>query len=232
MQSAAENAFLNEIVAMDPVYDIAGTDDVWTVIEDRAALDDNQEFAVVSFPENQDTDRPLLILVHPGDAVQKPDDVLDCEEGDQEVILDYSMTCQEGMGREILDVADHVDLVVLHNSSSHYAFINDVGVSDTYKNALNWMHEDGVVLWGAHLDQAGEWIAKRLEAAVRPLVIVTGAWADKDHGCVTALGKHLEAKGAKVVLSWDACVNVSPDDGEAWQPQAGRFNGLDKAPVP
>lgn len=178
-----------------------------------------------------DVARPLLVLVHPGDAVEKRGDVMDFSPSERQEVLNYSMACQEGMGKEMLGLmtrADAVDFVVVHRASTHYSFQSQSNVSDDYYQAITRIEETGTVLWGDDLDAVADWIDDNLRAHERPLVIMTGAYSHEHYGCVTSIGLSLQLKGAPVQLSEYSNVDRGPDE-DRWRPHRGMFHGL---PVP
>lgn len=196
--------------------------DVWSEIE-RLSDEDDADFRVLATDESADAARPLLIVVHPGDAVQKRADVQ--HSSDPEGILAYSRSCQEAMGSELsrLDY-DKWNVVLIHRFSSSYSFANDNDLDFTFSDEIGDLDGDSAtILWGDDLKAAAQYLITELKASERPLVVVTGAWSDADWGCVTTVGRQLEAAGAPVRLSTSAC--ISPDgSGVEWMPKAGRID--------
>lgn len=106
--------------------------------------------------------------------------------------------------------------VVLHRFSSGYSFINGKNLARSYSDAIAAIHrEGGAVLYGDDLGDAGRWIIDHMKADTRPSALITGAWSDKDHGCVAAIADALEQAGADVTVSLHS--PLSPDgSGARW----------------
>lgn len=176
-------------------------------------------FLVMAEPVEPDVRRPLLVMVHPGDAVQSREDVAHCPSAD--VVLAYAAECQTGMAEEIRDLLDQgADVVVLHRYSSGYAFASRMGVEPCYMDVLEAAHESGAaILYGDDLGAAADWIILHSLAAGRADILVTGAWADAEYGCVAAVASALADVGAPVRLSDHS--PISPDgSGTRWHPAA------------
>lgn len=192
---------------------------LWRRFEEFADDHPDEGFRVLAGPETQCSRWPLIVIVHPGDAVQKPDDVIHCAAEDAAAILAYSTECQAGMAQEALALFDRgADVVILHRASSGYAFIGSAGVDHRYVGLLELAHQAGAaVLYGDHLDAAADWVLQNCHPHDRPEVLVTGAWADAEHGCAAAVAKTLATSGVTVRLSEHS--PVSPDgSGERWAP--------------
>lgn len=198
--------------------------DVFGRIESLADQDEG-DFIVIKPAEAVDASRPLYLLIHPGDAVQKREDVENCEEDQAEEILGYSQSCQERMASDMQAIDDEEwDVVVLHRISSDYTFAND--------NDLDWDYVDRIrdqaasenaVLYGDDLDAASDYVVGTLQAADRPHVVIAGAWSELESGCVTWVGKRLEAAGARVYMSQGT--SISPDgSGPEWEPALGKVS--------
>lgn len=164
---------------------------------------DPQARLVVLQTAPADPARSLVVLVHPGDAVETPDDVVDLPARKANAILRASYRAQVAMARELRSLTD-ADLVVLHRASSGFSFQSTRNVSPTYVRAIERIHATGTVLYGDHLDATAAWLVAHMHAALRPRVLVTGAWSEAEHGCVAALADHLQDAGARVAISGHA----------------------------
>jgi len=199
------------------------SDPIWAQVLELARNDEGEanDFHAIDVLPEYLPQRPLYILVHPGDVIQSKDDAAGSD--DPESILEYSMSCQIAQAEDVerLIKADW-DLAVLHRFSSSYAF----GVSNSaeeFAEAVQQIHDTDTVLYGDDLEATAQFLCEKMHAAQRPAVLLSGAWSDADGGCITALGQHLEAAGAKVHLALSAC--ISPDGSEEeWKPQAGRLS--------
>lgn len=172
-----------------------------------------------------DSRRALYLLIHPGDVVQKKDDLDSCDPDDAEAMFDYSQSCQETMGNELEGLDRDVwDVVVLHRISTDYTFCNDVDLDYGYADAVRAHYQDpsAGLLWGDDLEAAARHVIEQLDARYRPLVVIAGAWSHVDGGCVEIVGKQLEAAGVALRMSHGTC--ISPDASEQeWIPAAGKI---------
>lgn len=207
-----------------PHYD--AEDRIWSRVQALAdeCQGEGNSFAVILPFDQPDLARPLYVLVHPGDVVQTRGDV--GGHPNAQSILDYSAERQEAMADDVERLARAGwDVAVLHRFSSSYGF----GTSNTvdwFEDAIDEIHERGAVLFGDNLPQAAEWLVASAGAAARPAVLLSGAWSNAAHGCVSFVGSALEQAGAKVHLATSAC--VSPDGSEVeWQPIAGTLSSTD-----
>jgi len=157
-------------------------------------------------PVASDPARPLLVLVHPGDATE-----------DEPSVRRQARELERAMGQEILDIADSHDLVVLHRQSSEYGLRGAANVPEAYLDAVERIHRDGTVLYGDDLETAAAWIIAKLDVASRPNIHLTGAWSHPDHGCVTALGVLLAAANARISLSAHSPSGPGTTEGQ-WVP--------------
>lgn len=173
------------------------TEDIWPRI---ATLweDDASAFEVLRPGPEPRHEKILLLLIHPGDAVEA--------EGSENVI-GYSNACQDGMSEEILAlVEDGADTAVLHRLSSHYSIGGTMECTEGYRDAIDAIHASGAVLYGDDLDEAASWVERNLMASRRPAVVMSGAWAHPEWGCITHIAQRLEALGARVSLSPHASI--------------------------
>lgn len=202
-------------------------DDIWGTLEalDREE-DEDADLVVWRRPADPKPtcERPLLIIVHPGDALEA------CWRGygkKSKAVREQSVACQEGMASEIWDaILDKCDIVVLHRRSSGQ-FEADRGarhVSTFMRDALEQVHNRGTVLYAEDLDAAVTWMDENLGIAGRPGIRLMGAYADPDHGCVTAVGKGVEAllegygSQAEIILSQHSY--AGPGETSLWVPRA------------
>ncbi len=163
-----------------------------------------------------DANRPLYVLVHPGDVVQSDNDVAFSDNA--KGIQDYSRSCQAGIENDVERLQRYGwDLAVLHRFSSSYAF-GVSGCIQEYTEAVDTIHEVGLVLFGDNLREAADYLIAEMDAVSRPAIQLSGAWSEDRTGCIAALGQMLEEAGARVYLADSAC--LSPDGaGEEWSPQ-------------
>ncbi len=185
--------------------------------QDEGGLGD---LAVLRDPQEPvDPMRPLLVLVHPGDAIEANWRGLG-EVGPE--VLRFSLACQTGMAEEIEEaLADGWDAVVLHRGSCSQ-FETDAArrhVCPALRDAIQSVHDRGHVLHGDDLEAAADWISTRLSTALRPALRLSGAYSDPEHGCVTAVGRALmrTSPGVRVELSQHSY--PGPDAGERWDPE-------------
>ena len=146
-----------------------------------------------------DPRRPLLIFVHPGDALEFVSDWDDREVG--RAVAAKAMLNQAGMGREIAERLHSHDVVVLHRTSSQY--LKALGVDQTYARMTAACNKAGVVLFGDDLKQTSAWLLDHAQLDAHSNVFMTGAYAELKYGCITALGKALQAavEGITITVS-------------------------------
>lgn len=191
---------------------------------DQLAQRDDNDFLVLRVPDAVAPSKPLYILIHPGDAVQKHDDLESCEDDVHEQIFEYSQSCQSTMGSELLGLDTDVwDVAILHRQSTAYTFCNQVDIDDDYYDAIHQLNadENAAILYGDDLDAASTFLLDTMRAKDRPLVVIAGAWSHVNGGCVELVGKRLDAAGVALKSSRGTC--ISPDGAEEeWLPQGGR----------
>lgn len=176
-------------------------------------LGDGAVFKPLHIPGVEPSDtRPLLIWVHPGDACE--DDSPDAR------IRRRSIELQEAMGAEILARLETHRVIVIQRQSSIHAFAPwTARVAPEYAMAMGQCLSDADVaqVWGDDLDAASTWILENKAQATE--VFLTGAWRHPDWGCVTAVGRQLQAAGLTVDVS-----NSSPSEPGVvrggWKPEA------------
>jgi hypothetical protein len=188
--------------------------------------DQGMQFRVLVDNAQRDA-KPIVLWIHPGDA---------CEhDHDDEEVRDNANDFENGMGEEILALADTHRIVVLHRQSTPYAF--DPGsqrVDESYWDAMGEAigNPENIHLWGDDLDAASDWVLEHLGLA--PAFFLTGAWNDPEHGCVAAVGKALVKAGKHVDVSmWSPSVPGTLED--TWRPEQERIKlagGTRKKPKP
>lgn len=157
--------------------------------------DDGAVFHVLQ-PGTFDTSKPLIVLVHPGDACES--------DHPSEALQTRAWGYQMKMGAELLEERfEGCDVIVLHRFSSRFAFENGYEVDQDYLRALAKFHQDPktCVLFGDDLEEASQWIIDQAKTTDRPCVFFSGAWSNKDNGCVTFVGKAIQAAGANIEVS-------------------------------
>jgi len=148
-------------------------------------------------------DQPLVIIVHPGDAIQAPHPFIDPDE--YEDVRKRSLVYQANMGDEILAALDAgAQVLVVHRGScSQFRATDCDWIAPSYKAAIERARREGAIIYGDQLDKAGAWIAEHVDIAGRPDILVTGAYNAPDWGCIPALIKELEPhlRGAPIRIS-------------------------------
>lgn len=181
------------------------------------------DFSVLAAPSPDD--RPLLIWVHPGDAVDDRE-AFDTREGHER-----SLNHQRQMAAEIMDRMRGHQVVVLHRFSSDWAF-EKKRAQLAYREAMAAVTQDPttVVLFGDDLPEVSDWLLAHQNVQARPSVFMTGAWSDPEYGCVATVGKGLEAGGVRgIELSAWSPSEPGSTEGQ-WQPRPRPL--LQAAPVP
>jgi hypothetical protein len=200
-------------------------DPVWIAVLDRAeaCAGEANDFHVIR-PQTADPARPLYLLVHPGDTVQSDGDV--AYSRNRDAIQDYSRQCQSGVDRDVeRAIQAGWDVAVLHRFSSSYGF-GVSGCLPEFTDAVDAIHEHGLVLFGDNLAQAAAYLVDTMQAARRPAVVLSGAWSETGHGCVAEIGCQLEALDVPVHLAASAC--ISPDgSGREWRARRPRLSDAD-----
>lgn len=200
-------------------------DSLSQLAESEFAEGQDSDFAVVNAPAGWRTDarKPLLVIIHPGDAIERQCDWSNAEAGRE--VAAFSMKNQFGMAAEIAERLRTHDVLVLHRLSSPY--LRQDGVDPLYRQALDDCDMDGVVLFGDDLVAAGEWIVENVPGARDESfeVFMTGAYADEQYGCITEVGKLLLKANPKLNISVS---EHSPTDNSnsatRWNPRAGAAN--------
>lgn len=199
----------------------------WQAVSDLADAyeeDDSMDFKVVHVGTVTPS-LPLVIWVHPGDACES-----DCDDED---IEEASKDLQHQMGRE-LEQFGPCDVVVLHRFSSQFAFESSNGVADTYHQAMceTLVDPRATHLFGDDLESASAWLLEHMAIQGRPDILLTGAWSDPEHGCVSAVGQALHAAGATTLHVSHFSPSEPGDSSNVWQPPAPEPAAAPKRPKP
>lgn len=160
-------------------------------------------FAVCANPVTApDPDRPLLIIIHPGDAIEDGFG-FGCSEQAQQVIQ-YGRENTLGMAPEITGKLQDHDVVVLHRLSSVDTIMRpDFGMSAVeaailpYQKACLLASDVGTVLYGDDLDNCAKWLVRNMDVTRRPHIFMTGAYSTAEVGCITAVGAALVKAGCR-----------------------------------
>jgi hypothetical protein len=179
-------------------------------------------FAVCAPPlERPNQDKPLLIIIHPGDAIEDGigygDPVAAAE------VVEFGRKNVIAMAKEIEEKMATHDVVVLHRQSSVDTFMrSDYGQFlkiekdiKPYSKICIKASDQGQVLFGDDLDACADWILKNMKAKDRPHIFMTGAYACAEWGCITHVGRNLLRAGCEsITLS-----EHSPTDSSNFQPR-------------
>jgi hypothetical protein len=150
--------------------------------------DENCQLHVLHERTDMDPSRPLIVLVHPGDAN---------EDG-----MTSAFDLMQSMGAELLQrLHVDVDCIAVHRFSSDLVLNFRKRIPDEYVMATLDVTERGSALYSDCLADVAAWIIERYEVASRPEVFMSGAYSGKDDGCITAIGLRLQDVGANVVVS-------------------------------
>lgn len=186
-------------------------------LQDRLEGDDHPDFEVISHREQRHKpERPLVIVVHPGDALENPEG---WDYDDYKKVKRWSLKNQAEMADELSTWrrTHDADIVILHRASS--IEIGDGGHSyEEYEYEVSNGHSRGSVLFGDDLAQAAKWIIANLHIADRPHVFLTGAYAEPDHGCLTYIGKAVEAIIGPDRMSVSKFSPPGSGPGKVWRP--------------
>lgn len=191
-------AGLKRLGARDPVFHEIGLGSEWTT---REHLDD------------------LLIVVHPGDAIEHPRGWGSREQAEQ--VIRLAMANQAGMAQEMSARLPHARVIVLHRESSTQfdPVLRVPWIDRDYERCVGEATVRGANLYGDDLDEAAAWILA--SGAIKPgmRVFMTGAYSDQAHGCITKLGGLLLA--AEPALQIDVDAHSPTDNTNAaprWDP--------------
>lgn len=151
-----------------------------------------------------DTTRPLIVLVHPGSLMgsyaMHYEDAAEARETGGGLVMEPGELRTEVAGDVRAFPGDRA--VVLGD------FIDEISDDDDLRAAVDGVWRDGIVLYASQDDDqlrdAAAWLVRHARAVERPFVRLTGAWADADNGCVSAVAKDLAAAGATVEIAANA----------------------------
>ncbi len=147
------------------------------------------QFHVCAAPTTPlDVGKPLLIIVHPGDAIE---DGQGYPRAQRQQVIEFGKLNTDGMAGEISAMLETADIVILHRESSLFDIL--AGAVSPYIAACRSASERGTVLCGDDLDAASDWILENMGVAERPSVFMTGAYACANYGCITAVGQRLQS---------------------------------------
>lgn len=166
-------------------------------------------------------DRPLVIIVHPGDMIEHGAGFGNTPEGiEQSVrVRAISQQRQSATARQVREWREFgADVVVLHREScTQFNGRNASRHADQdLKLEIKTAWSSGTVLFGDDLDKAAAWMISNLGIAERPHVYLSGAYADPEYGCITAIGKALERVIGSDRITVSEFSHISGDD--RWKP--------------
>lgn len=198
--------------------------------------DDSADFHVLSAPAA--TDQPLLIWIHPGDAVEaedafdrpelsghQVDEDEDEFEDDIEDEYQNSLDFQNKMASEIYDKAATHQVIILHRQSDDWAFTRGYATHD-YKQAMIDVEDlpSTVHLYGDDLKAASAWIIENMNTPTRPDIFMTGAYSDPKDGCMAFVGQEIEKSGVINMQATWSSPSSPGSSASGWHPK--------KKPVP
>ncbi|MFG1270592.1 hypothetical protein V5F40_21820 [Xanthobacter sp. DSM 14520] len=158
-------------------------------------------------------ERPLVIIVHPGDLV----------EGVADYGPDYDITADamHDQAHDIqLELGAGAEVVVLHNAQSLRLLEETDCIGQRHlARAIQTAMDTGFVAWGRDMEAAGRWLVEELGAAERPYVLLTGTYAGFEHGATGMLGALLEESGAEVRISDNVMASQGSYD-DRWEPRS------------
>lgn len=165
-------------------------------------LCDGPEISAATAVAGEAADRDLVIVVHPGDAV---------EAGLGPEIAAWSASNQDGMARELeLAMQAGVRVVVIHRTSSqdlvHLA-------TAAWRGAVQRATAAGCVLYGDGVDAAGHWLAEHVVCERTQQVLMLGAYASLQYGCITAVGQAVAQRWPSLQIRVSA---HAPADTSDW----------------
>jgi hypothetical protein len=170
-----------------------------------------------------DPSRPLLVIIHPGDAIEDGSGYGSQEEA-KEVVAYGRKNCL-GMASEINEKFAGHDVVILHRLSSVDTFMrSNFGTHSVeaaiapYTKACLKASEIGTVLYGDHLDECAQWLVKNMDVTSRPHIFMTGAYAGAEDGCVTYVGKALVNAGCRSISMSEHSPSDNCGHSRRWDP--------------
>lgn len=146
-------------------------------------------------------DMPLVVFVHPGDALCAPHCWVDTQAYRR--ARNRSIGKQVHMAIEVFSwLQNGADAVVLHRGScSQLAVGPNDWIDGYYIQAIDKARDRGTVLFGDDLDAAGAWVLQELHIESRPAILVTGAFATPKDGCVTEIARQLRRRNKNAAIS-------------------------------
>lgn len=160
-----------------------------------------------------DASRSLVIVVHPGDAIERylgPD------------VAAWSQANQAAMAAELEQALDAGHgAVVIHRASSAELRANAVLA---WRDAVRRATDSGVVLYGDGVCDAGAWIAEHLVQETTEQVHLLGAYADAEHGCITAVGQAISDRWPNLLVTVSPAAPADSSDcgTPSWEGSGGR----------
>lgn len=169
--------------------------------------------------EMHDAQRPLVVLVHPGDMILLTDSY--DAPAQRAAVAAFWGHIGLGTSNELADLrAEGADFCVLHRSSctQYPGFSKYRRVGFGLWKEIKAGHRRGTVLYGDDLEAAARWMIEHLHIADRPRIHLAGAYSDPKHGCLTYLGQALRkvAGPGKIVVSPFSPPGNGP--GQMWHP--------------
>lgn len=202
------------------------------------AAENRDELNGIPFNVVRDTLRPwsatapLVIVIHPGDAVEPP---CTWPIKDRHKVVSVSKAMQTGMAQELEAARKaRADTVVLHRQSSELVLRDqnaDWQVA-AYRNEVQQLGRSEALLYGDDLDAAAQWIIDHVPLSDRPSVFFTGAYSHQDFGCITAVGKKVQERFPHLVMTVSTYAPSSAiNDEPHWVPAAPQPRTLNALPV-
>jgi hypothetical protein len=196
--------------------------DIWSAIAERDGREAGDFEVLRVAPAMIGSRAPILVIVHPGDAIERFWRDLGVD------VLVQSRGCQDRMGSEAMRLmAGRWDAVVLHRGSCSQ-FSTHRGtrpVADALAEALDAAHRRGTILYGDDLETAVQWMVANLALEQRPEIRLTGAYAEPENGCVAAVGRGIQdalADNGSVRLTVSDASYAGPGETGIWKPSANR----------
>lgn len=184
-------------------------------------LGDNGEtfFPIKHRPDHHSPERPLVIVVHPGDMIEYrymwDDPVV------RDAVMSFWQHNEHGTTQELAEWRKKgADFVVLHRSSCEE--FQDIAAG-RYTGHRLWAeiklgHKRGTMLFGDDLDRASAWIIANLHVVDRPHIFLAGAYSDPKDGCLTTIGRKIEAVVGPERISVSKFSPPEASPGKVWRP--------------
>jgi hypothetical protein len=187
-----------------------------------ARLDDgNDHFSIQHLAKNSrsmDAVRPLIVIVHPGDAIQDP---AGYSHGYAEVKA-YSFACQQGMADDLRAwLKDDTDIVILHRTSCAQLSKRGDWINENYRSAIKEARLRALILFGDDIPEVVKTLQTRAFASQRHDIRLIGAYNDPETGCVSGIGQRLEVfcPSGSIRIS-EYCVTGNGPGNPAWIPKS------------